>query len=107
MLSVHPFFEEYEQECPHVVRKICHAAMAMCTNTAGDTIFHFGETCTSMLILKDGLLTYHWGIENSQKMEHGQWLSEACLWVHWVHHGSLMVTKDSTIFKLDAASFQD
>merc|ERR1719450_1057199 len=27
MLSVHPFFARYVEECPHVVRKVCHTAM--------------------------------------------------------------------------------
>merc|ERR1740130_1183783 len=26
MLQVHPFFARYVEECPHVVRKVCHTA---------------------------------------------------------------------------------
>merc|ERR1719359_1853039 len=29
MLLVHPFFIRYMEECPHVVRKVCHTAMEM------------------------------------------------------------------------------
>jgi len=108
-LSLHPFFADYMRECPHIVRKICHAALSMSANSVGDVIFHFGESASSMFIVKSGQLKYTWGgagIYHTDKVEEGMWISEAALWVQWAHRGMLTVVEDSIIFTVNAESFR-
>merc|ERR1712050_601518 len=42
-LAPHPFFDAFNKDNGHVVRKICHAAMSTSFTSLGDVIFHFGE----------------------------------------------------------------
>mmetsp|Transcript_19935 Transcript_19935/g.56178 ORF Transcript_19935/g.56178 Transcript_19935/m.56178 type:complete len:837 (+) Transcript_19935:198-2708(+) len=109
VLGMHPFFNDYMQVCPHVVRKICHAALDMSANSQGDVIFHHGETAIGMILVKSGVVRYSWGgskdRETQEVQEHG-YISEAALWVRWVHRGVLTVAEDSIIIQVNAESFQ-
>jgi hypothetical protein len=108
VLGHHPFFAEYYKAAPHVIRKICHAAMSICSNSTGDIIFHFGEQSDKMRMLKQGELKYTWLSKNlarDQLIEVGDWISEGPLWTQWVHRGVLTAVEDSITFILDAATF--
>lgn len=105
-LTLHAWFNKYNVECPQVVRKICHSAMVTSHVSNGDILFHYGETSSSMLMCKRGSLCYFYG-ENEVTVGAGMWLTEAALWTHWVHRGMLAALDDSTMFQLDADSFQN
>eukprot|EP00928_Gymnodinium_smaydae_P033009 TRINITY_DN23762_c0_g2_i1.p1 TRINITY_DN23762_c0_g2~~TRINITY_DN23762_c0_g2_i1.p1 ORF type:complete len:850 (+),score=183.48 TRINITY_DN23762_c0_g2_i1:320-2869(+) len=110
-LGNHQFFTDFMAACPHVVRQICHSAMATHTLSQGDVIFHQGEASIGMRIVKAGLLLYTWG-ETETEMEEeslkeGSWISEAALWTDWAHRGILSALKDSVVFSVDTKPFRD
>jgi hypothetical protein len=108
VLGHHPFFAEYNKQAPHVVRKICHSALSTTTNHHGDIIFHFGESCDRMRMLKSGQLKYTWPRKDENEtvnIEEGTWISEGPLWTEWVHRGVLTAADDSVIFNLTAEIF--
>merc|ERR1711920_680029 len=43
ILNVHPFFSRYIEECPPVMRKVCHLAMKTVQISSGDVVFNCGE----------------------------------------------------------------
>lgn len=108
MLRIHHFFAYYMKECPHVVRKICHSAMAISNTSTGDIIFNTGEAPEriKMYIVGNGQLEYSQITGVKATVERAHWVSEACLWVHWVHCGTLVCSEDSQIGLLDAKEFQ-
>jgi len=111
-LSVHPFLAKYTRECPHVLRKVCHSAMSMTTDSSGDVLFHPGEVAERMIIVNNGTLEYNFcepgtaGKTSTTKVGPNQWLSEMALWTNWAHRGLLTAVEDSLLFLLDAKKFQ-
>jgi hypothetical protein len=109
ILQVHPFFRSFIEECPPVMRKICHSATSMCIVSCGDIIFNPGETPLQpkMYICCDGKLRFI-SINGSVKFLHQKsWVSEAVLWTAWMHRGELRATTDSRLAMIDAKMFQD
>jgi len=107
LLGHHTFFLDYFLHSPHVVRKICHAAMSVSSNSIGDVLFHFGEASSKMMILRQGCLRYSWGAENEEHMAPGNWISEAPLWTTWAHRGILTAIEDSAVFDIVAEEFHE
>lgn len=108
-LSVHQFFHRYIEECPHVMRKVCHSAMQMSAVSLGDIIFNVGESPSQpkMYIVSRGKLSYTAALSGeTTAVEVGQWVSEPTLWVQWVHRGTLSAMADCRLFSLLAGEFQ-
>jgi CRP-like cAMP-binding protein len=120
-LSIHPFFARYAEECPHVVKKVCHTTVASMQVSKSDTIFNVGEmpSFPRMFIVDEGRLTYitsgaggrktvsnSGGDASYHSVEKHNWVSEAPLWVTWAHRGTLKAVEDSYICALDAKEFQ-
>jgi hypothetical protein len=120
-LSIHPFFARYAEECPHVVKKVCHTTLTSIQISKSDTIFNVGEmpSCPKMLIVTEGKLAYTTSGAGARKssansgdkeyhavVETNQWVSEAPLWVTWAHRGTLTAAEDSYICALAAKEFQ-
>merc|ERR1712232_74849 len=60
LLVKHPFFNQYIEECPHVMRKVCHKAIHIEPVYQGDVIFNAGE-CPNppkMYFVVSGMLEY-------------------------------------------------
>jgi hypothetical protein len=108
VLNWHPFFALYELECPHVLRRVCHSAMAICNLVKMDTIFDEGETPTQpkMYLVSTGLLAYNTISGKSAQVHESQWVCEHPLWVPWTHHGTLTAASDSRLYTLDCTEFQ-
>lgn len=109
VLEVHPFFMRYIQECPQVMRKVCHRAMAMTVVTTGDTIFDIGEIRSDpkMYFLCSGTMQYVSISGTVSEVEAIQWIAEASLWTHWMHIGVLTATSECRLVVLDSTKFQD
>jgi len=107
ILSVHPFFVRYMEECPHVIRKVCHQAMEKVNVSLGDTIFNIGEIPSKpkMLIVMSGRLLYTPMVADKSYVNEGQWISEAPLWVNWVHRGLLVAMQESQLCVLSVKEF--
>jgi len=106
-LSIHPFFQEYIEAVPQVMRKVCHIGAQMLSISSGDVVFSAGEIPSEpkMFIVCNGVLVYNRGFEEVQVAER-QWIAEPVIWTEWVHLGDLISTGDCRLCSLDAAVFQ-
>merc|ERR1712032_964425 len=102
------FFERYIEEYPHIMRKVCHSAMYTSTVSKGDILFNVGEIPVrpKMLIVSHGRLRYTAVTGMRTIVSDTQWVSEALLWLHWVHRGVLVAMSDSQLCVIDAKEFQ-
>jgi len=107
--GVHPFFEHYMEQCPEVMRLVCHRAVSLLLVSHGDVIFNHGEIPTNpkMYFLCSGecvCVHCHWA---DAYLNEGTWISEGSLWTRWKHRGMLAAVADTRLCVLDAKTFQD
>jgi len=107
-LSLHPFFHKYNQECPHVMREICHSATATLGVGHGDVIFNAGERPSKpkMYVLRSGTCEYIHVTGKVTTVFEDNWLCENVLWIDWMHKGVLKAKTECQLVQLDAQSFQ-
>jgi len=108
VLSWHPFFADCIAEAPHMMRRICHYAMATMLLCSGDVLFSFGEEPANpkMYFIQKGTLTYiRHGTDTM--IQEPSWVAEAVLWTCWKHQGTLMAASDAKVATLDAKAFLD
>jgi len=108
ILAKHPFFSQYIDECPHVMRKVCHKCTAIIPAFAGDVIFNPGETPNppKMYFVMIGLLEYFTIGGHQLLVKESQWIAEATLWTVWSHRGGLRAKCDSQLCEVNAREFQ-
>ena len=79
------------------MQSLCYTAVRSITVSAGDVIFNEGELCKGLAVAAKGALRYHhrtrYASETIVDVSRGQWISEASLWVHWLHRGHLLSTQ--------------
>lgn len=109
VLRTHPFFCDYINECPQVMRRICHYAMSTLWLACGDTVFSRGEVLPDpkMYIVWKGSLEYVSAYGDTVILGEKQWIAEPNLWTIWRHRGTLSAHADVKIAMLDAKTFQD
>lgn len=109
VLEVHSFFAVYTNECPQVVRKVCHIAMSTLLISSGDVVFNAGEIpqFPKMYVVCSGTLEYIPLSGNVIEVFAAHWLSEAVLWTPWMHRGVLKATSEGRLCLLDALRFQE
>jgi len=107
-LVAHPFFSRYNDENPHVMKRVCHGAMSTSPITSGDIIFQPGEKPQNpqMWVLVEGLLTYVNSRNSEEEVTPGYWACEAVLWTDWITCGTLTAKTDSRLYTIDARQFQ-
>lgn len=105
----HPFFQQYLRECPHVMRKVCHYSTSMTLVSSKDIIFNAGEVPMrpKMFFVCSGNFEYYPITGKEVLVQKDDWVSEACLWIPWMHRGSLRANVDCRLCELDAKSFQE
>lgn len=109
VLSVHHFFQRYIEECPPVMRKVCHAGISTTEVSQGDVLFTVGEIPTrpKMYFQRSGELQYVAITGKVTQLSGQMWLSEAVMWCQWMHRGQLTSATDARMVMLDAKTFQD
>lgn len=109
VLAVHPFFAHYMEECPQVMRKVCHHCVGLLLISRGDIIFNAGEIPAhpKMYIICSGRMVYREITGKERTLGIGEWISEACLWCPWMHRGLFMGATECRLCLLDARKFQD
>jgi len=107
-VSVHPFFARYCQKCPHVMRKVCHSAITTVLVSSGDTLFDAGEIPASpkVYFLNSGAAQYVAISGHVAEVEANVCISEASLWIVWMHMGTLTATCECRFVVLDTKAFQ-
>jgi len=109
ILDVHNFFKTYIEECPQVMRKVCHSATAMSAVSPGDLVFNNGEmpSAPKMYFIVSGGLQYTTASGSVHDVASGDWLSEGTLWTPWMHRGDLEALRESRLCTIDAKNFQE
>merc|ERR1711920_1024689 len=72
-----------------------------------DVLFSTGEIPANpqMYIVKVGAFEYSDVHDDTTTLTVGQYISEAALWVHWVHRGTLRAFQDCQVYFMDAGAF--
>lgn len=107
MFSGHDFFAAYCEECPHVMRHVCHRAISTQVLTKGDLLFCAGELPPDpkMYVVRAGTLLYT-SIHGDQKfLGTGQVVAEPALWTSWVHRGICVANGECRVCILNAKEF--
>jgi len=109
VLRSHPFFAHYVEECPQVMRKVCHAAMSMLRVARGDVLFGPGESPSRprMYMISSGSLQYVSMSANVHVVQAQDCVSEAALWTRWTHQGLLTANSECRICVLDSRRFRE
>lgn len=109
LLATHPFFESYIEECPQVMRKVCHDSNSMSFVSRGDILFNTGEIPSQpkMYFLSSGSLRYTSLSEEETLVHENQWVAEPTLWTHWMHRGTLEALTECRLCILDVQKFQE
>lgn len=110
-LNKHPFFNKYLTMDPEAVRELFTSVLQRQAYAAHDLVFKRGDLASQMHFVTRGLLRYQLpgGDTTSRSqflpLEEGSWLSEAALWLPWVHRGPATVLLDSEVAILNAKKF--
>jgi len=108
LLAHHPFLRRYSEFHPEVMGKVCHCGISVKSLSKGDIVFSEGEIPAEpkMLFPSEGVLQYEKDAEYKD-LQKGEWSSEATLWTHWMHRGTLRAKQESRVLLLDAVTFAD
>lgn len=101
-----PFFTLCGQECPQILKKICHRAMSHTLLEKGYTVFVEGESATAMYIVVKGQLTYDHE-DMIRNVDEKNWVAEPVLWTSWWHRGILTAKNEVKLTALDSEEFHD
>lgn len=109
VFNTHLFFGRYREECPAVIRQICHQAFSVSLASRGDVIFNAGEIPArpKTYVLFDGAMRYVTIYGDTLVLSTRQWIAEAALWTRWMHRGVLTGMADCRLYIIDARLFRD
>jgi len=109
VLSRHRFFVRYTEECPQVMRKVCHGALSIVLVSHGDVIFSVGEFPSEPKVYfpKSGELEYMKMDGETSLVDSNIWVAEAVLWTSWTHRGQLTAAMDCSLSVVMAKAFQE
>lgn len=111
-LCGHPLFRIIQRESPIALMFTCHAAAMQVACGKTDELFTFHTVASRMLILMQGHLVYFRGAALDEKSKNtefwpGARLTEASLWMSFIHEGRLMSDQSGTlIVAVDSAKFR-
>eukprot|EP00928_Gymnodinium_smaydae_P041513 TRINITY_DN28089_c0_g1_i1.p1 TRINITY_DN28089_c0_g1~~TRINITY_DN28089_c0_g1_i1.p1 ORF type:complete len:707 (-),score=46.53 TRINITY_DN28089_c0_g1_i1:308-2428(-) len=113
--SLHRFFGCYTEECPLVMRRVCHQGSTIKWLTDGETIFTGGECLEQpkMYVLMDGKLTYidlcgrtaSLTQDGNEPSSERNFICEHAVWTAWIHSGLLKSAQYTTLCELDLQTF--
>lgn len=106
----HPFFSVCSSCFDAYVRKLYASGLKAKFFPSDQELITSGEQAKDMWFVVSGTLNYKSDRQISPipiSMTEGTWLSEACLWVHWVHNGIGTTASECDVLALDSSKFQD
>jgi len=108
VLRNHPFFSDYVNEDPQVIRRVCHFATNTALLSKGDIVFSKGESPREpkMYFVIKGLLDYMCR-GDAVGVGEKQWIAEPALWTNWTHRGTFTAATEVKLALLDAKTFTD
>lgn len=110
VLYPHPFFHHYiEIHDDASLATICHTAMQEKAAARGEYLFNWGESATHTLFVQAGICEYYFGASmhtDVKTVAVGGVITEAVLWVPWMHVGRLLAVKHVELALLDSVVMQ-
>jgi hypothetical protein len=108
VMRMHPFFNEYIQYGPQVMRRVCHYGMHTFLWSNGDVVFTRGEAPSEpkMYFVLKGQLEYTSRTETTV-LDKNSWVAEPVIWTQWTYKGTLTATNDCKLAALLAKTFQE
>merc|ERR1712151_407937 len=70
-----------------------------------DVIFCHGDIGKRTYLVANGELLYRWSPREQRSLHMWSWISEASLWIDWVHVGELRASTESHLMAIDARHF--
>jgi len=108
ILTVHPFFETFQEMDSRGLHKICHRAISQHRLLTEQELFSRGMRTNRMYFVIVGecrfSLPHYYGTDIT--LAAGSWCCEVALWIPWIHLGSLTASTITELVAVDAASFQ-
>lgn len=110
-LSIHCFFSDYLTMDSEAVSELFTVAFTHQHFAKCDVLFKYGSVASHMFFAVRGLIRYELPKTNAHQaapsllLHRGDWLSEAVLWLPWVHRGSAKFGMDSEVAALCARKF--
>eukprot|EP00747_Dinoflagellata_sp_TGD_P180234 gnl/TRDRNA2_/TRDRNA2_32338_c0_seq1.p1 gnl/TRDRNA2_/TRDRNA2_32338_c0~~gnl/TRDRNA2_/TRDRNA2_32338_c0_seq1.p1 ORF type:complete len:533 (+),score=50.35 gnl/TRDRNA2_/TRDRNA2_32338_c0_seq1:85-1683(+) len=109
-LVVHPLFDELSRGQTVLPHHLCRATLFTESFARRDTLFSSGQAAKKMLFIIRGHGLYkatRRSFEESglQKVHDNDWVSEAALWVHWLHVGDLSAGMECEVISILVAEF--
>mmetsp|Transcript_373 Transcript_373/g.857 ORF Transcript_373/g.857 Transcript_373/m.857 type:complete len:865 (-) Transcript_373:25-2619(-) len=105
-LYVHPLFGLLHAAAFTIMQDICNLSLKEVMTFADDAVFHIGCAAKSMLIVKSGVYEYVQSPKSTQVVRENACLSEAILWVPWVHMGTLISVNNGRVLDFDPDAFR-
>jgi hypothetical protein len=112
LVQANAILDEFHHTDPRCFLHLCHEAMTDCRYNFQEEIFMDGKETSTAYVIVSGSLKYqvramdedegfhrratHW-------MEPESWLSEAAMWVHWTHQGSLVAHSCANLVQVDCS----
>lgn len=109
-LSKHTFFNELIAQSQESVQELFDVVLQRQTFAAEDVLFNAGDAASRMHFVVRGTVEYWLPVSSGfdgkvAVLKHGAWLSEAALWMPWVHRGEARIVQDSDVALLSARKF--
>jgi hypothetical protein len=107
IFETHLFFARYKEECPAVMRKICHFAFSTQLVSRSDVLFSAGELPSEpkSYVFFEGMMHYRAASDEIEVIETEQWIAESALWTKWMHRGVLTALADCRLCALSVKKF--
>lgn len=103
-----PFFTHYNECSQAAMRAICFKATHEINNIAGQDLFSPGQVAYGMFFVIEGTLEYY--LPDDQLLDEPpqlhlvtktNWISEAAVWLRWLHPGSMVPKTDAALLVLE------
>lgn len=104
-LNTHPLFRLWSNLSVATAKTLCSEACNVVHFQSSDDMFHAGTETTEAYYIVQGGVNFFGQPEKmalSTGVGAGSWLSEAALWMHWIHVGTAITETDSTCLAVDA-----
>lgn len=108
ILTVHPFFETFQDMDSRGLYKICHRAASQHRLLSEQELFSRGMRTNRMyfVIVGECRFTLPHFESSDVHLLPGTWCCEVALWIPWIHLGSLTANTITELVSVDAGAFQ-
>ena len=103
-INTHPVFRLWANVCTATAKTLCSASCRIVQLQSSDDLFIAGTMTAKAYYVIEGDLSYFQPERAATPTDvgAGSWLSEASLWMHWIHVGTTITETDCLCLTVDA-----